>query len=442
MLKNLYKYSLMLLSLGVLVSCSNDNDPENLFGQSATERINAQAEELSNLLQSSPEGWKMTYFTDDPRFTGSIQELGGWSFVFKFTDDKHVTMASDFSAETLTPNESEYEIELGSTTKVVFSTRNHIHLLSDSGNAPTDDLIGKGYKGDFEFLYYGQEGEELIFRSNRFQIELRFKKATTQDWTNLELAKQTGALLDDADMQLEINQGGEISNYDISYNAAARFVTNIEIGDLSFGVAPMANGLKVVKPIPVGDQTAMDFVYDAANSWFISELGNGDTAKIILDEPDPTAHLFESDVYYFAFQPFTGSPSMDSTGAFVTGWNEAYDNISNEKGFDLVAFFILSNPSILIIEYVVLDENGDPIYIDRNFTYVIDTVNDRVILTDNGGWTDSSYVPLLQPLEDVIFDTEGLKIIDTGNIFDGEPVYGFRSYNDSNSVFYTYTVLY
>lgn len=49
MLKYIYRYSFILLSLGIFVSCSNDNDPENLFGEAPTERLNEQTEELYNL---------------------------------------------------------------------------------------------------------------------------------------------------------------------------------------------------------------------------------------------------------------------------------------------------------------------------------------------------------------------------------------------------------
>jgi hypothetical protein len=58
-------------------------------------------------------------------------------------------MASDYDNDT-SVNTSEYSIELGSTTSLVFTTKNKIHLLSDSNNSP-QQLRGKGYKGDFQF---------------------------------------------------------------------------------------------------------------------------------------------------------------------------------------------------------------------------------------------------------------------------------------------------
>ena len=442
MFKYIYKIGLVILSLTMFTACNDDNGPEDIFGEDANTRLEKEAAELRTLLKSSPEGWKMTYFTDDPRYTDNTQQLGGWNFIFKMTDDKNVTMISDYSAETLVPKTSEYQIILGSVTKLSFATKNHIHVLSDAVNFPISGLSGKGYKGDFEFLYYGQEGEDIILRSNRFQIEIRLTKATAQDWTDLDTVRQNLTPLNDVDITLEINQGGEISEYPISYNSAARFATNTVNSNLSFGVAPMLNGLQAIKPIPVGNQEAINFIYDANNNWYIAELDNGNTAKIVLDTPDPTAHLFEGD-YYFSFQVASGTPSLNSTGAFVTAYNEASQNIitSTDVNVELFGFFIV--PSGNNIQYIFYDEStpNDPFsLVVRNITYSIDTTNDRIIISGNGGWQNPNFEPLLQPLEDVIFNPDGLKIIDTGNSFNQGNVYGFRSYNDSDSVFYTWTI--
>ena len=75
-------------------------------------------------------------------------------------------MASDFDTDT-DIYKSQYEIQLGSTVSLVFTTKNRIHLLSDSNNSSYYSLEGKGYLGDFQFLYYGQENGEIVFKTNR-----------------------------------------------------------------------------------------------------------------------------------------------------------------------------------------------------------------------------------------------------------------------------------
>lgn len=438
MFKYIYKIGLVILSLTMFTACNDDNGPEDIFGEDANTRLEKEAAELRTLLKSSPEGWKMTYFTDDPRYTDNAQQLGGWNFIFKMTDDKNVTMVSDYSAETLVPKTSEYQIILGSVTKLSFATKNHIHVLSDAVNYPFSGLSGKGYKGDFEFLYYGQEGEDIILRSNRFQIEIRLTKATAQDWTDLDTVRQNLTPLNDVDITLEINQGGEISEYPISYNSAARFATNTVNPDLSFGVAPMLNGLQVIKPIPVGNQEAINFIYDANNNWYIAELDNGNTAKIVLDTPDPTAHLFE-DFNLFTFQRLEALLGAPTTNGYAEIFVQAMDNVTSSKGDDLMGFFII--PGNNRIQYLLYDANNNRIDITRNISYTIDTTNDRIILSDNGNWSDSSYESLLQPLDDLLLHPDGFKIIDTGNSDQNGPIYGFRLFSDSSIVFATYGVL-
>ena len=99
--------------------------------------------------------WKATYFTDDT-------QLGGYSYLFKFTDNQIVEMASDFGGNDDVTS-SQWAIQLGTTLKLSFTTKNKIHELSDSNNSPDTDLRGQGYKGSFEFLYYGTEGDDIIF---------------------------------------------------------------------------------------------------------------------------------------------------------------------------------------------------------------------------------------------------------------------------------------
>lgn len=430
-MKNLYKYVfLLLIACGILSACSDDDD--RVYEETNTARYEQQEEELYNLLQSSEQGWKMTYFTDDPRYTTDSQQLGGWSFVFNFTDDKHVTMVSDYSAETLNPKESEYEIKVGSTVKLSFVTANWIHLLTDSANYPTSALEGYGYKGDNEFLYYGQEGEDLIFRSNREQIEVRFQKATQEDWDNLEEARQIGQLLNNSDLMLEIDNGNEVLQYDLSYNSSSRYIRNQDSLDLSFGIAFKPDGLKVVKPIPVGNEQATDFVFDEDNYWFIAELSDGKTAKIILEEPEPTVQLFEQEGA-FTFQGVAWLFDSPTTESYILDvWNPLFTNIDENTDLQLGGFFITDSQ----IQYLMYDSEDESVYAIHNFNYTLDEDNNRIILTDNGwnGNDQSTYEDLVQPLENVLFDSEGFIIDEIGNL-NGYPGFTITSYSNSDITF-------
>lgn len=420
MTKNTYKYSFVFLLMVLIFSCSKETDPESLFEGSPTQRLSEETEELSNLLQSSPEGWKMTYFTDDPRYAGSGQQLGGWSFIFKFTSDKKVTMVSDYSDQTLVPQESEYQIQLGSTIKLVFVTKNYIHLLADAANYPTSALEGKGYLGDFEFLYYGEDGEDLIFKTNRAHIKIRFEKATAEDWNKLDDARANLDYLS-SNLLLQINQGGETKSYKMSYDQEARYAENSVVDSLSFGIAPTPTGITILPPIPVGDQFATNFTYDVNNEWFIASLEGGASVTISVL---PSVYLFETEGA-FTTQNISWLISESSPDFITNIWNPVSSNVAS-IGYTFSGIFIGTDN----IQYLLTGPTGGQIRVVHFITYELDVENNRIILSDNG-WQNpgnqSVVEPLVQPLEDMLLDPEGLTIEGRGSLR-GYPAFSIASY--------------
>jgi hypothetical protein len=264
-----------------LVSCEN-NETEQKFNQTPTERLNTQKNELNDLLLSSEFGWKAVYFTDN-------SQLGGYTHLFKFKNDGLVDMASDFDSDTAIYN-SEYQIQLGSTVSLVFTTKNRIHLLSDSYNYPTTALRGKGYKGDFQFLYYGQENGKIIFKTNRDFLELHFVKATAQDWTDLPknidmIDNVIGAPTRPLFRLLETNDGNKIQQFDFNFSEVSRFAVanSIESGlnmSYNMGIAYTPIGITVDPAVQVGTQKLTNFIYDDITGNFTATGTNNVTATI------------------------------------------------------------------------------------------------------------------------------------------------------------------
>ena len=262
-------------------SCTS-TEVDAKFDQNATERLSSHQKELNDVLLSSSEGWKAVYYTD------SIQ-LGGWTHLFKFLPDGKVDMASDFNSDTGTYR-SQYDIQVGSTVSLVFTTENKIHLLSDANNYPTAALKAKGYLGDFQFYYYGQKNGDIIFRTNRNGHELRFVKATAKDWTdlpkNIPMIKNiTGDMFSPLYRLLETNDGTAIHKFDFDYNANARFgkATSLEPGsmeafDLNFAFTPTGAVSKF--PVVVKGQKLTSFIYDSTTNNFVATGANGVSATI------------------------------------------------------------------------------------------------------------------------------------------------------------------
>lgn len=277
----LYKYLIIGFIALFIAACTN-TDAEQKFEQTPTERLNARKKELNNLLLSAENGWKVVYFTDNT-------VLGGYTHLIKFAADGSVEMASDFDDDTAV-YKSKYDIQLGSTVSLVFTTKNRIHLLSESDNYPIPALRSKGYLGDFQFLYYGQENGEIIFRTNRSNQELRFVKATAQDWTDLHknIDMIDNVVGDDSRplfRLLETNDGKTIHKFDFAFSEVTRFAqaNSVETGysvnyDMGIGYSP--TGIIVSPAVEVGGQKLSNFVYNDLDGSFTSTGTQGVSATI------------------------------------------------------------------------------------------------------------------------------------------------------------------
>ena len=170
------KRLLLLPIIALALFACQKNDPDDLFDKTPAERFNEKESELRSALTSAPQGWKFTYFTKEGTF-------GGYNFLMKFTPEGLVTMVSDFSSETNSPTTSKYELQQGQGVKLTFTTKNYIHELSDAMQGKR----GAGYAGEYQFLYYGKEGDKLKFRTQRKSTEqfVYFEPATAQDWTDI-----------------------------------------------------------------------------------------------------------------------------------------------------------------------------------------------------------------------------------------------------------------
>jgi hypothetical protein len=279
--QNIYKYLIAGFIALLLAACTN-TDAEQKFEETPTERLNSQKKELNDLLLSSENGWKAVYFTDNT-------VLGGYTHIFKFAADGTVQMASDFDDDT-DVYKSEYEIQLGSTVSLVFTTANRIHMLSESDNYPIDELESEGYRGDFQFLYYGQENGEIIFRTNRSHQELRFVKATAKDWTDLPknidmIDNVIGAPTRPLFRSLETNDGKTIHKFDFTFSEVTRFAeaNSLEAGysvTLDMGIGYSPTGIVVSPAVEVGGQKLSFFVYNDIDGSFTATGTNGVSATI------------------------------------------------------------------------------------------------------------------------------------------------------------------
>lgn len=417
-LKYIYKY-LIVAFVAILLGACTSTEADEKFEQTPTERLNIQKKELNDLLLSSAEGWKAVYYTDST-------QLGGWTHLFKFTPDGKVDMASDFDDDT-SVYKSQYEIQLGSTVSLVFTTGNRIHLLSESNNFPTAALFGKGYLGDFQFFYYGQKNGEIIFRTNRNFHELRFVKAKPQDWTDLPkntpiIEAITGNITSPLYRLLVVNDGSAIQNYQFDYNSDARFGTAASLAAgsndvLNLALAFTPTGATVKPALVVKGQSLTNFVYDSVSNTFIATGTGGVSATIKFTTVPPIL----TDDYKVAF-PAAGSPA-NAFGYIAPNLTEAPTNSELFKALLAeVNASLPANQKVSRIQFsfspggvgeiIYLFTGGKPIIYHR-VSITADAANKTIILKNTFWHNGSAITPapaFLKNLDDKLLDPKGLYV--------------------------------
>lgn len=142
--------SMILLASAALTtftSCKNEMD--DIFSESAAERLNHTQTKYSKLLTSSANGWAFEYYPTASAADGAVL------YAVKFFEDGSVDVAGDPFASGVVSNEiSCWDIITDNGPTLSFSTYNQlIHQFSDPGND------GAGYEGDYEFAFVYSETE-------------------------------------------------------------------------------------------------------------------------------------------------------------------------------------------------------------------------------------------------------------------------------------------
>lgn len=285
------KYGVICLMLFSLLSCNND-DGDTLFSETPADRIANQNSELLDLLLSEPQGFKVVYFPKN-------DEFGGFTFYMKFNVDGTVQMTSDFDSETDIETSS-YEVRLGTTTELVFTTRNHIQKVSDPDYP---GLVGTGFKGTSVFQYFGYENGVINFKDVRNRDSGHFSMtpstlssfdAESVQKAEISLAQRQN-LLPSATTSvfqiLKIENGDNVSNFNLNYDALTLHATPsviveengvASIKEFNFGIAFTEEGLIVSPALEFEGEVYEVFTYDEATNSFVATV-NGTTATILFD---------------------------------------------------------------------------------------------------------------------------------------------------------------
>ena len=237
------KKILYMLALGAVVGCQK-SEPDLLFGKTASERMEDAKQELRQTLSAAPNGWKLTYFTVKGFF-------GGFTILMKFDPNGRVVMTSDIE-NTFEPRESSYQIQEGQGPLLVFTTKNYIHDLADSSSPR--DLMPSGYLGEFQFVYFGKEGNKLKFRTQRKDTQqfVYFEPATADEWNSMEAYHNVATAISGSYYAKVITSAGA-ENYYMTFNHRLLTFTSMDNREKVFetGMVPIADGLALEPPLKI-----------------------------------------------------------------------------------------------------------------------------------------------------------------------------------------------
>ena len=251
------KKLLFLSILVLLVSCQK-NEPNDIFGKTPSERFEQSQSELRAALTAPQQGWKLAYATNKEKF-------GTFNVLMKFSAEGTVTMTSDIGGS-YTPTNSQYTIQEAQGTLLVFSTYNHIHKLGDPQNP--SDLNGKGLEGEFQFIYYGKEGNKLKFRTQRKDTEqfVYFEPATAQEWSTMQNLWGSIEALESEPIRhyFKVTANGNVENYSLSLSHRYLTLTSTSNSSkvLKTGVLPTTEGLKFNPPLEIEGKTFTELPWD------------------------------------------------------------------------------------------------------------------------------------------------------------------------------------
>ena len=274
---------ILLLFLAVpalLTSCLFDE--EDLFDQSASERIEAAKQEAKTILESAENGWHVRYFPSP------TLEFGGYNLFFKFSDGK-VTVASEIERDPSTTETSLYSLgeDLGVTLN--FDTKNA--LINYFVHPRNPDGLGSSYKGmegDYKFTVMETSAEQVILRgiiSGNYYVMTPVAAET--DWAS-ELETYRNNSEDMAFSSYSFVVKGKAYPATLTNR---RFAVKID-NETTFYVPFIytSTGLSFYMPIEADGVTAQDF--DFVDGYYFAEA-NGADFKIMTPEPIRSDIKFE-----------------------------------------------------------------------------------------------------------------------------------------------------
>ena len=332
-------YIVAILIFG-LTSCSREE--ENLFEDSAANRITAAQQKYREILTNAPNGWVMEYYAGH-NIPNAEKRTGGLAFLMDFDKKGNVRIASEYAGvePVKTVVTSTYNLIANQSVVLTFDTHNSLlHYFSEPSSS---DLDGLG--GDYEFVVMDvtEEKIELKGRRNGNRIVMRQLEKNV-DWdTYLDGIKAFRKRITYSNFYIYVNgtKTGNVAALDIvNHNLIIE-------GTQEENVTFSPDGINLYLPMEIAGHSVESFTWNETQGKLVTTVDNVTIALEGYNTEGYSTYEDYAGTYWLNYTDYLGrSAAKRGTIKEIDGTNQLeltgldfpvilkYDNITGSIYFD------------------------------------------------------------------------------------------------------------
>ena len=316
-------FSLLLFALPLLLtSCLKDND--EVFDESASERLQAALAETRSVLRGAENGWVMDYYV------GTDQVYGGYTFIVKF-DSLTCTACSELTPQAET---SFYKLTTDNGPVLTFDTYNTVlHELAtpSAGNY-------EGFHADYEFQVVSATPELVLLRGRRTGSVMQMRPLKTTSGEYLQKVEQMQKDMLVASMTTDFDGNNVTADLDLDGRQVSFYSTTDStlVHDCAFTFTD--EGIRLYSAVDAFGKTLFDFSYNVETKQFTSL--DKQNPGLVLQGRLPKEYVYYEQVpgdYVFSFLVSNGpnykkvsvdvtiEEDTEGTGFILKGLGQGFD---------------------------------------------------------------------------------------------------------------------
>ena len=290
---------------GLLLSCADGAD--DVFGESAANRMAKSQSEYTTILESQQQGWAVDFYPSD-------RSQGGVAYTARFHDGEVAMTCEQPITNSVTSTTYAVGTEISSLYRIVsetgvlltFDTYNplfHYWSQSSPGHA-------KGYNSDYEFTFISACADSVILRGKKHGNLMKLYPLSEDAATYIKKVEQTHTTLSAITRKRAIIDGTTIavtmSNNNLTFNSGSSSTTMPFIYT--------STGLRFYQQVAINNVSVRELAFNTETL----ELVSADS-RFVMPKPTMTEKfLGTSDQWYFGYNKNSGASDMcDELAAIV-----------------------------------------------------------------------------------------------------------------------------